>query len=66
MKSFSWVAKPLRQPPNWAASTRRFEQRGYTLKGLKLLIVERSLAEKHYEDLSHKPFFGALVDYICR
>jgi len=44
---------------------KRFEQRGYTLKGLKLLNVERSLAEKHYADLSSKPFFPALVDYIC-
>ena len=26
----------------------RFEQRGYTLKGLKMMNVERSLAEKHY------------------
>eukprot|EP00201_Polytomella_parva_P016505 CAMPEP_0175061142 /NCGR_PEP_ID=MMETSP0052_2-20121109/13424_1 /TAXON_ID=51329 ORGANISM="Polytomella parva, Strain SAG 63-3" /NCGR_SAMPLE_ID=MMETSP0052_2 /ASSEMBLY_ACC=CAM_ASM_000194 /LENGTH=142 /DNA_ID=CAMNT_0016326971 /DNA_START=69 /DNA_END=497 /DNA_ORIENTATION=- len=43
---------------------KRFETRGYTLKGLKLINVERSLAEKHYEDLSSRPFFGALVDYI--
>jgi nucleoside-diphosphate kinase len=44
---------------------KRFEQRGYKLVGLKMLNVERSLAEKHYADLSEKPFFGALVDYIC-
>ncbi|KAG2451937.1 hypothetical protein HYH02_003711 [Chlamydomonas schloesseri] len=44
---------------------KRFEQRGYTLKGLKLMNVEKSLAEKHYEDLSARPFFPALVDYIC-
>lgn len=44
---------------------KRFEQRGYTLKGLKLMNVERSLAEKHYADLSSKPFFPGLVDYIC-
>jgi nucleoside-diphosphate kinase len=44
---------------------KRFEQRGYTLKGLKLMNVERALAEKHYADLSSKPFFGGLVDYIC-
>ncbi|KAF8058308.1 NDPK1 [Scenedesmus sp. PABB004] len=43
---------------------KRFEQRGYKLVGLKMLNVERSLAEKHYADLSSKPFFGALVDYI--
>eukprot|EP00879_Flechtneria_rotunda_P000329 GHRR01000420.1.p1 GENE.GHRR01000420.1~~GHRR01000420.1.p1 ORF type:complete len:166 (+),score=31.90 GHRR01000420.1:48-500(+) len=44
---------------------KRFEQRGYTLKGLKMLNVERSLAERHYADLSSKPFFPGLVDYIC-
>jgi nucleoside-diphosphate kinase len=44
---------------------KRFEQRGYTLKGLKLMNVERALAEKHYADLSSKPFFAGLVDYIC-
>lgn len=43
---------------------KRFEQRGYTLKGLKMMNVERSLAEAHYADLSSKPFFAGLVDYI--
>jgi nucleoside diphosphate kinase len=32
--------------------------------GLKFLNVERAFAEKHYADLSAKPFFGGLVDYI--
>ena len=32
--------------------------------GLKLTSVERSFAEKHYADLSSKPFFSGLVDYI--
>lgn len=31
---------------------------------MKFLTVERSFAEKHYEDLSAKPFFGSLVEYI--
>ncbi|GIL48307.1 hypothetical protein Vafri_4584 [Volvox africanus] len=44
---------------------KRFEQRGYTLKGLKLINVAKDLAEKHYQDLSARPFFPALVDYIC-
>merc|ERR1712176_873119 len=39
-------------------------QRGYKLCGLKMLMVERSHAEKHYADLSSKPFFNDLVDYI--
>ncbi|KAI8475976.1 MAG: flagellar associated protein [Monoraphidium minutum] len=44
---------------------KRFEQRGYTLRGLKMMNVEKAQAEKHYADLSSKPFFPALVDYIC-
>uniref|UniRef100_A0A0D6R7Y5 Nucleoside diphosphate kinase n=1 Tax=Araucaria cunninghamii TaxID=56994 RepID=A0A0D6R7Y5_ARACU len=42
----------------------RFEKKGFYLKGLKMMNVERSFAEKHYEDLSAKPFFAGLVDYI--
>ncbi|CAJ2652550.1 unnamed protein product [Trifolium pratense] len=42
----------------------RFEKKGFYLKGLKFLNVERAFAEKHYADLSAKPFFGGLVEYI--
>ncbi|KAL5706872.1 nucleoside-diphosphate kinase [Ranunculus cassubicifolius] len=42
----------------------RFEKKGFTLRGLKLMNVERAFAEKHYEDLSARPFFNGLVDYI--
>jgi len=42
----------------------RFEKKGFILKGLKMVGVERSFAEKHYEDLSSKPFFTGLVEYI--
>jgi nucleoside-diphosphate kinase len=31
---------------------------------MKMVQVEQSFAEKHYSDLSIKPFFGALVEYI--
>ncbi|RZR96548.1 hypothetical protein BHM03_00025595, partial [Ensete ventricosum] len=31
---------------------------------LKMVSVERSFAEKHYADLSAKPFFAGLVEYI--
>lgn len=33
-------------------------------EGLKLITVDRPFAEKHYADLSAKPFFTGLVDYI--
>ncbi|KAF2914841.1 hypothetical protein DAI22_10g193700 [Oryza sativa Japonica Group] len=42
----------------------RFEKKGFYLKAMKLINVEKSFAEKHYADLSSKPFFGGLVEYI--
>ncbi|GJZ76956.1 nucleoside diphosphate kinase [Tanacetum coccineum] len=42
----------------------RFEKKGFSLKGLKLLNVDQAFAEKHYADLSSKPFFNGLVEYI--
>ncbi len=44
---------------------KRFEAKGFTLRGLKSVVVERGHAEKHYADLSSKPFFAGLVEYIC-
>lgn len=32
--------------------------------GLKMMTVEQSFAERHYADLSSKPFFNGLVEYI--
>ncbi|XAR71838.1 Nucleoside-diphosphate kinase [Bertholletia excelsa] len=42
----------------------RFEKKGFSLKGMKLMNVDRPFAEQHYADLSAKPFFSGLVDYI--
>ncbi|KAJ1735578.1 nucleoside diphosphate kinase Ndk1 [Coemansia sp. BCRC 34490] len=42
----------------------RFERRGYKLVGLKLLVPSAKLAKEHYADLSSKPFFAGLVDYM--
>ena len=42
----------------------RFERKGFTLKGLKMFVPSKSLAEEHYKDLSSKPFFKDLVSYI--
>lgn len=44
----------------------RFEAKGYHLRALKMQNVPRELAEEHYADLSSKPFFGGLVEYILR
>src|SRR4029079_8383909 len=42
----------------------RFEERGLKLVALKLVHVDRELAERHYAVHSAKPFFGGLVDFI--
>ena len=43
---------------------RRFEQRGLRLIGLKLLVPDRALAEKHYAVHREKPFFNDLVEFV--
>lgn len=43
---------------------RRFETKGFTLVGLRLMKVSRELAEKHYDVHKERPFFGSLVDFI--
>ena len=42
----------------------RFEERGLKLVGLKLVHVDRALAEEHYAVHSDKPFFEGLVEFI--
>jgi len=43
---------------------KRFETKGFTLVGLKLLSVSRELAEKHYQVHRERPFFQGLVEFI--
>ncbi len=42
----------------------RFERRGLHLVGLKLMVVERGLAERHYAEHRERPFFEAVIDFI--
>jgi len=42
----------------------RFEERGLKIVGLKLVQVDRELAERHYAIHREKPFFGSLVEFI--
>ena len=42
----------------------RFEAKGFTLVGMKLMQVSRELAEQHYGVHKEKPFFGSLVDFL--
>lgn len=43
---------------------RRFEARGFALRGMKLMRVSRTLAERHYAEHAGKPFFEPLVAFI--
>jgi nucleoside-diphosphate kinase len=42
----------------------RFERRGFTLRGLRTLRIDRALAERHYAEHVGKPFFESLVTFI--
>ncbi len=42
----------------------RYEERGLKIVGLKLVRVDRDLAERHYAVHRDKPFFAGLVEFI--
>ncbi|GKV55436.1 nucleoside diphosphate kinase [Sporosarcina sp. NCCP-2222] len=42
----------------------RFEKKGFTLVGGKLMQISQELAEQHYGEHKERPFFGELVDFI--
>jgi nucleoside-diphosphate kinase len=42
----------------------RYERRGYTILGLKLMQVSQDQARRHYAEHEGKPFFAGLVEYI--
>ncbi|GMU38746.1 MAG: nucleoside diphosphate kinase [Phycisphaerae bacterium] len=42
----------------------RFEDKGLSVIGLKLMRISRDLAEKHYAVHKGKPFYPPLIDYI--
>jgi nucleoside-diphosphate kinase len=42
----------------------RYEERGLKIVGLKLVQVDRDLAERHYGAHREKPFFAGLVEFI--
>ena len=42
----------------------RFERKGLAIAALKLMRVDRGLAERHYAEHAEKPFFGDLVEFI--
>ncbi|KAI9676384.1 MAG: nucleoside diphosphate kinase [Caeruleum heppii] len=44
----------------------RFEQRGFKLVAIKLVTPSKKHLEEHYEDLSSKPFFPGLIEYMLK
>jgi nucleoside-diphosphate kinase len=44
----------------------RFERKGLKLAALKLVQLDRELAERHYSEHQGKPFFPELVEFITR
>ena len=43
---------------------RRIEAKGYTIKGLKLMVASHELLAEHYRDHEGKPFFASLLDFM--
>ena len=42
----------------------RYEAKGLRIDALKLIQVDRALAEKHYAEHNTKPFFESLISFI--
>jgi len=42
----------------------RLERKGLRIEALKMMRVDRELAERHYAEHAEKPFFGELVAFI--
>lgn len=42
----------------------RLERRGLSLRGMKLIRIDRELAERHYGVHRDKAFFASLIEYI--
>ncbi|MEM6334191.1 MAG: nucleoside-diphosphate kinase [Planctomycetota bacterium] len=42
----------------------RFERKGLELVGMKLMMVPKDLAEKHYAEHADKPFFPGLIGFV--
>ena len=42
----------------------RLESRGLSIVGLRMLRVDKALANRHYAEHEGKPFFDGLIDYI--
>jgi nucleoside-diphosphate kinase len=43
----------------------RFEAKGFTVVGLKMVQPPRAKVEEHYQEHHDRPFFSALCDFFC-
>ncbi|KAF4353212.1 hypothetical protein CsatB_004735 [Cannabis sativa] len=42
----------------------RFERKGFKLVAIKVVVPSKEFAQKHYHDLSERPFFNGLCDFL--
>lgn len=42
----------------------RFERKGLKIVAMKMMVISRDMAEKHYIEHKEKPFFCSLISYI--
>jgi nucleoside-diphosphate kinase len=42
----------------------RMERKGLRIEEMRLMRIDRDLAERHYDEHRERPFFGELVDFI--
>uniref|UniRef100_A0A5B6ZPX6 Nucleoside diphosphate kinase n=1 Tax=Davidia involucrata TaxID=16924 RepID=A0A5B6ZPX6_DAVIN len=42
----------------------RFEQKGFKLVAIKIVVPSKDFAQKHYHDLKERPFFSGLCDFL--
>ena len=42
----------------------RVEREGLRITEMRMIVMDRALAERHYEEHTDKPFFGDLVAFI--
>jgi len=44
----------------------RFEEKGLQIVGMKMMLISRDLAERHYEPHKGKPFYEGLVGFMTK
>jgi nucleoside-diphosphate kinase len=42
----------------------RLERKGLRIEGMRMMRIDRVLADRHYSEHREKPFFGELVEFI--